>query len=212
MNYKYPKIIAAIWAAACLLCSMSCARRQLPPPGPVQTGLASWYGPPFHGKSTSSQEIYNMYDMTAAHRSLPFGTQVMVTNLTNGKSVIVRINDRGPFIKGRIIDLSYAAAHMLDMVDVGVVPVKIEVLWRLASQKMEQGYSVQVGSFIDKENAEALKTYLDQNYRDVFISLFETPSQTFYRVRIKARSRESAQDIARKLMRDGYKVFIIEGH
>jgi len=178
----------------------------------VERGVASWYGREFHGNPTASGEIYNMYDMTAAHRSLPFGTQVMVTNLTNGKSVIVRINDRGPFIKGRIIDLSYAAAHMLDMVDVGVVPVKIEVLWRLASQKMEQGYSVQVGSFIDKENAEALKTYLDQNYRDVFISLFETPSQTFYRVRIKARSRESAQDIARKLMRDGYKVFIIEGH
>jgi len=151
-----------------------------------------------------------MYDMTAAHRSLPFGTQVMVTNMKNGKSVIVRINDRGPFVKGRIIDLSYAAAQMLDMVGEGVIPVKMEVLWDVSPKRTEQNFFVQAGSFIHKENASALKKNLEQNYKNVVISLFETPSQTYYRVRIRARNRESAEDIARKLMRDGYKVFIIE--
>jgi rare lipoprotein A len=135
----------------------------------------------------------------------------MVTNLTNGKSVIVRINDRGPFIEGRIIDLSYAAAQMLDMVDAGVVPVKIEVLWDFSPPILEQRFAVQVGSFIHRDNAEALKKTLGQDYRDVAISVFKTPSQTYYRVRIRARSLESAQETARRLIRDGYKVFIIEG-
>ena len=152
-----------------------------------------------------------MYDMTAAHRTLPFETRVMVTNMTNGKSVTVRINDRGPFIKGRIIDLSYAAALMLDMVGTGVVPVRIEVLWDLSPPVQEQRFTVQVGSFIHRENAEALKRSLEQGYRDVVISEFKTPSQTYYRVRIRAQSLKSAQDIARRLMREGHKVFIIEG-
>ena len=77
--------------------------------------MASWYGPGFHGKTTSNKEIYDMYDMTAAHRTLPFGTHLIVTNLQNDRSVTVRINDRGPFVKDRIIDLSYAAACQLDM-------------------------------------------------------------------------------------------------
>ena len=111
-----------------MILAFSCARKEYFPPPDAQTGLASWYGPKFHGKTTSSREIYNMYDMTAAHRALPFGTHVMVTNLDNGKSVVVRINDRGPFIKGRIIDLSFAAAKVLDMIGSGVVPVIIEVL------------------------------------------------------------------------------------
>jgi rare lipoprotein A len=83
--------------------------------GNIQKGLASWYGPDFHGKLTSNREIYNMHALTAAHKTLPFGTYVRVTNLNNGKSVVVRINDRGPFIKGRIIDLSYAAARKLGL-------------------------------------------------------------------------------------------------
>lgn len=204
------KIIAAVCIVAFFLISMSCAQRQVLSPGSIQTGLASWYGPDFHGKTTSSREIYNMYDMTAAHRTLPFGTRVMVTNIRNEKSVLVRINDRGPFIKGRIIDLSYAAAEMLDMVEEGVIQVKIEVLWDLSPKKQEQKFSVQVGSFVRKENADALKKKLERNYQDVYITLFETSSQTYFRVRIKAASRESAQDTARRLIRDGYKVFIIE--
>jgi rare lipoprotein A len=97
-------------------------------PGATQTGIASWYGPGFHGRPTSSGEIYNQYDLTAAHQTLPHGTRVRVTNLTNGRSVQVRINDRGPFVDDRIIDLSYAAARQIDMIGPGTAPVRMEVL------------------------------------------------------------------------------------
>jgi rare lipoprotein A len=188
----------------------SCARMRYFPAGNVQRGMASWYGEDFHGKITSSKEIYNMYDMTAAHKTLPFGSYVMVTNLENGKSVIVRINDRGPFIEGRIIDLSYAAAKVLGMVGPGVVPVKVEVLEKYSPEKSTQKFSVQVGAFIYKENAEVLKRKLRGGYRNVYISKFETPHQTYYRVRIKARSLESAQEIAQKLVKEGHTVLVLE--
>jgi rare lipoprotein A len=97
-------------------------------PSGVQTGKASWYGGKFHNGPTASGETYNKRSMTAAHRSLPFGTRVRVTNLKNGRSVIVRINNRGPYSKGRIIDLSEAAAEKLDMIEAGVVPVRLERL------------------------------------------------------------------------------------
>jgi rare lipoprotein A (peptidoglycan hydrolase) len=96
-------------------------------------GKASFYGKKFHGRKTANGEIYNMHRMTAAHRTLPFGTLVQVTNLKNNKSVIVRINDRGPFIPGRMIDLSYAAAQRLDFINDGVVKVKVEKLKLLSS-------------------------------------------------------------------------------
>lgn len=93
-----------------------------------QTGKASWYGAAFQGKPTASGEAFNMNALTAAHRDLPFGTQVRVTNQNNGRSVVVRINDRGPFVAGRIIDLSRAAAERIGMIDAGVVPVSLEIL------------------------------------------------------------------------------------
>lgn len=93
-------------------------------------GKASWYGPGFQGRRTASGERFNQRDFTAAHRTLPFGTKVQVTNLMNGKTVVVRINDRGPYGKGRIIDLSKAAAKEIDMIHKGVVPVEITVLDR----------------------------------------------------------------------------------
>jgi rare lipoprotein A len=96
----------------------------------VQHGKASWYGKPFHGRLTASGERYDMHAPTAAHKSLPFGTRVRVTNLDNGKHTVVRINDRGPFVKGRIIDLSYGAAKQIQMLQSGVVRVKLEVLSR----------------------------------------------------------------------------------
>ena len=91
-------------------------------------GKATWYGPGLNGNKTASGEIFDMYGMTAAHKKLPFGTIVVVTNLKNDKSVVVRINDRGPFTAGRIIDLSYGAAYLIDMVRDGVVPVKVEII------------------------------------------------------------------------------------
>jgi rare lipoprotein A (peptidoglycan hydrolase) len=94
----------------------------------LQRGLASWYGPGFHGHATSSGEVYDMHQLTAAHRTLPLNTQVRVTNQRNGESVILRINDRGPYVRGRLIDLSMAAAVAIDMRDTGITPVKLEIL------------------------------------------------------------------------------------
>lgn len=93
-----------------------------------EEGLASWYGHPYHGRRTSSGEIYDMYQLTAAHRKIPFGSWVEVTNLNNGRSLTVRINDRGPFVDGRIIDLSYASAALLGVVGPGVVPVRVRLV------------------------------------------------------------------------------------
>ena len=98
------------------------------PPSNVQEGIASWYGPGFHGKRTSSGERFDQYDFTAAHRTLPLGSWVVVTNKTNGRSIQVYVNDRGPYIQGRVIDLSYAAARAIGMLGPGTVPVRIVVL------------------------------------------------------------------------------------
>lgn len=101
-------------------------------PSPVvgslpEVGVASWYGHPYHGRASASGEIYDMEQMTAAHRTLPFGTRLRVTNLATGQSVTVRVNDRGPFIPGRVVDVSHAAAEELGMIDRGITKVKLEV-------------------------------------------------------------------------------------
>ena len=120
--------------AAVLLLVVSCGPRRPPSESPApdygwdEEGIASWYGKKFHGRQTANGERYDMYGITAAHRTLPFGTVVLVRNMNNGKELKVRINDRGPFIKGRIIDLSYGAARKLDMIRDGIVPVRIRVV------------------------------------------------------------------------------------
>ncbi len=197
-----------------ILCSVilltSCAGKSYFRSGNVQKGIASWYGSDFHGKLTSNQEIYNMHALTAAHKTLPFGAYVKVTNLNNGKSIVVRINDRGPFIKGRIIDLSYAAAKKVGMDITGVAPVKIKVLKKYSPKKSSQKFSIQVGSFISKKNANTLKRKLQKNYRNVYITKIKASSNTFYRVRIKASSVKSAEIIAKKLMKQGYRPNVLE--
>jgi len=180
------------------------------PSGNAQKGIASWYGEDFHGKLTSNQEIYNMYAMTAAHKTLPFGTYVRVTNLTNGKSIVVRINDRGPFVKGRIIDLSYSAAEKLGMSETGVAPVEIKVLKKFSPKKSSQRFSVQVGSFAEKKYAKSLKVKLQNRYNNVYISEHKTPATIYYRVRIRTRSMKSAQKIADNLNKKGYSAYVLE--
>jgi len=134
-----------------------------------EVGIASWYGPKFHGKKTASGEIYNMYEMTAAHKSLPLGTYVKVINLENGKSVVVKVNDRGPFVPGRIIDLSYAAAKKLGVVAKGTAKVKIVALGRkedghYAPENYEKGsFYIQLGAFEKFENAEKLRDKFIRN-------------------------------------------------
>jgi len=188
----------------------ACVRTKYFPEGNIQTGLASWYGEDFHGKFTSNREIYNMNDMTAAHKTLPFGSYVIVTNLNNNKSVTVRINDRGPFIKGRDIDLSYAAAKVLEMIEPGVIPVTIEILKSLSPRPSSQKYSIQIGSFSKKTNAVHLRRKLRNRFGSVYITEFNTGHQTYFRVRIKAKTRDDAEKIALRLQQNGYTVIILE--
>jgi rare lipoprotein A len=122
-----------------------------------EQGLASWYGKKFHGQRTSSGEVYDMYQMTAAHKTLPIPSYARVTNLANRRSVVVRINDRGPFHPGRIIDLSYAAAHRLGFIAAGSARVEVESVLPEAVEKKASGLFVQVGAFSARENAEALR-------------------------------------------------------
>jgi rare lipoprotein A len=189
----------------------SCARTRFLPGGNVQNGIASWYGSDFHGKRTSNKEIYNMYDMTAAHKTLPFGTRCMVTNLNNGRSAVVRINDRGPFVGDRIIDLSYAAACLIDMVGPGTAPVRVDLMKDQPLRDLKLPvYSVQVGSFIYEDHARDLESRLRKKFKNVYIAEYETSSQVYYRVRIKAKTLETSQKIALKLCEDGFKVLILE--
>jgi len=180
-----------------------------PPTGYVEVGEASWYGPGFHGRMTSSREIFDMEDLTAAHQTLPFGTMVEVTNLENSRTVTVRINDRGPFVKNRIIDLSYAAARMLGLVGPGTARVRLEVV---GFENREPGSEkektiIQLGSFLNPDRARALYQNLKEKYPQVFISTYQAFSgQIFYRVRLRARSEEEAQLLARELSSAGYPV------
>ena len=151
-----------------------------------------------------------MNDMTAAHKTLPFGTWVLVTNLDNGRSVAVRINDRGPFVAGRIIDLSYAAARMLGVVGPGTAPVRLELLDQAAPLPPSQRFAVQVGAFADKANAERLRDDLAVRFGDVTLSTLSASGRVYYRVRVGAKSRDEAEAIARRLAGAGYPALIVE--
>ena len=136
--------------------------------GYTETGKASWYGKKFHGHLTSNGEIYDMYSMTAAHKTLPLPSYVKVTNTDNGKTAIVRVNDRGPFHTGRIIDLSYAAAYKLGVLQTGTANVKIEVITPGKSKSKEPSdadhkYYVQVASTQNEKNARTLAQKLSQS-------------------------------------------------
>lgn len=168
-----------------------------------------------------------MYQLTAAHRSLPLGTWVHVTNLENGRSIEVRINDRGPFVRGRIIDLSYAAARSIEMVRDGVVRVHVFPLGsrphrmarsegtysgsRSGSVPSLTGYALQVGSFSDERNAITLKNRLNGVISDIYISKVELGGETFYRVRIGSfASREVAERTAVRVAAHGFTVIVID--
>ncbi|WP_456479637.1 septal ring lytic transglycosylase RlpA family protein [Nautilia sp.] len=147
------------------------------PLGWTQRGIASWYGPNFHGKYTSNGEIYNMYAYTAAHKTLPMNTKVKVTNLKNGKSVIVRINDRGPFVRGRIIDLSYAAGKKIGLDKTGTAPVKITVIG-FKGKNFISGYMIQVGAFLHRGGAE----FTAQKYKELGYNTEVLKRGDFYKI------------------------------
>ena len=184
-NSKF-KIATAV-ALGFLLLSVGCAHHGAAPPptqpaapaptptpvdeGWTEKGIASWYGEPYHGRQTASGEIYDMHQMTAAHKTLAFGTKVKVNRRDTGADVVVRINDRGPFIEGRIIDLSLAAARKIGLDVDGVAPVKIKVVGHAAaparppasaSEETEECFWVQVGAFSDRGNAARAEKDLEQ--------------------------------------------------
>jgi len=151
-----------------------------------------------------------MNDMTAAHRTLPFGTHVMVTNLGNDRSVVVRINDRGPFVRGRIIDLSYAAASVLAIVGPGTARVRLETVRgvREHSVSKRERIWIQVGAFSVQENAYAIKRRLDKSFRGVAVTRFKTPRGTYFRVRVET-DEAGAEELALRLAGEGYPVIIV---
>jgi rare lipoprotein A len=174
-----------------------------------EQGLASWYGRDFHGKKTSNGEIYDMHAMTAAHKTLPLGIHVKVTHLNTGKEVVVRLNDRGPFVKGRIIDLSYTAAQALDVVGPGTAPVRVEALgyreadsagrvtYRPASSYQIGNFAVQVGAFSLAENAQRLAGQLQREHGAATVQEGWVNGQRFYRVRAGRYDSLGAADAAR---------------
>jgi rare lipoprotein A len=167
----------------------------------LEQGVASWYGVPFNGRRTSNGETYNMYEFTAAHRTLPFDSVVRVTNLRNGKQTEVRINDRGPFVENRIIDLSFAAARAIDMVGTGTASVRLEFISGL--NPTAGIFAVQVGAFAAQENAERFRAQLLQRYADVSIQEYDSPNGVFFRVRVgRLPSEDAARQLAEQLRQE----------
>jgi rare lipoprotein A len=174
--------------------------------GYSEQGIASWYGNPFHGRATSCGETYDMFQMTAAHKLLPMQTMVRVTNLDNGRSLVVRVNDRGPFVAGRIIDLSYAAALQLGSANKGTAPVLVETLGGVPGAtdgNLPGLFYVQVGAFQVKDNAEALLARIrTQGYAQSRIQYAEVGGERFWRVQAGTfNGLATAKDAHGKLLR-----------
>jgi rare lipoprotein A len=182
--------------------------------GFVQTGIASWYGADFHGKKTSNGEIYDMHAMTAAHKTLPLGVYVRVQNRDNGREAVVRVNDRGPFVKGRVIDLSYSAAKTLGVDIAGTAPVRIEALGYRGSgvdqyspvENYDAGdYTVQVGSFKEYANAQRLSERMKKQAGFSEIRLTNINGEIFHRVYAgKYSSLKAAEAAEREFSEHGY--------
>lgn len=179
-----------------------------------ETGIASWYGPTFYGKKTASGAIFRKDALTAAHRTLPLGTRVRVENLDNGRSVDVIVNDRGPFVNGRIIDLSWKAANAIGMLGKGTAPVRLTVLsgvnYPSQPEILAEGtFEVQVGSFSSYDEAKAYLTKM-KRYPDAHIVKAVYPGGTVYRVRVgKFSSISNAREYAQTLRNDLGEAFVV---
>lgn len=179
----------------------------------IDRGVASWYGKPFHGRRTASGEVYDMHGLTAAHKELAFGTLVEVTNLDNGRRTVVEITDRGPFVRGRVIDLSHAAAREIEMVGPGTAKVELRIVQmphggevlrvRTASA---YGYTVQAGAFQESTRAESLRRQLSRRYADVVVR----SNDGWFRVHVGEYSeRERAERVQQELTRRGFVALIV---
>ncbi len=184
------------------------------PPGtqPIatETGLASWYGPPYHNRRGSNGEVYNMHAMTAAHRTYALGSIVRVTNVKTGSSALVRITDRGPFIPGRVLDLSLAAARKVDVWQPGVAQVKVELLQSGAAAESTGKWAVQIGGFPDEKVASELADRLTRRYHTAKVLRFASPAGDWWiRVRVLDDDHERAQKLAAETTTSEGAVFLV---
>lgn len=207
--------LAVILSGLALLagCSRAVMTSPTVPPaaGMEEVGLASWYGAAHQGRRTASGEVFDMNQLTAAHRTLPFGTRVLVTNRETSQSAEVRVNDRGPFVEGRIMDVSYAAARQLGAVGAGIIPVRLRVIslpGGKASSGGEGGFTLQVGSFTSRARAEALR---DAVGGDAAIAEATVAGETLYRVRLGSYAdRAQARAAAQALTTRGFPALIVD--
>ncbi len=215
LRMKRPPLLSNLVALALALTAACSGRKSPVAPGPPSTsedGLASWYGIEEAGRATASGETMDPERKTAAHRTLPFGSLVRVTDLETGKSVEVIVNDRGPHVDGRVIDLSFAAAREIDLVDRGVTPVRIQVLG-LEGPLAARRWRVQMGSFTDVRRAEELMVLLQaEGHAPVVLSPFEDGGAVYHRVWVgEFQERDGAESLARRLARDGHHGFVLLG-
>jgi len=174
------------------------------------TGMASWYGPPYHNHKASNGEVFDMNAMTAASLTLPLGTIARVTNVKTGESALVRINDRGPFVEGRILDLSMAAAKKIDTWRAGVAPIKLEVLKTPSPLDIGGRWCVQIGSLQNEDSAATLQEHLQRRYRTAKVIKFLSPVGVWWvRVRVDQDDRNRAEELARETQPDEGRVFLV---
>jgi rare lipoprotein A len=211
-------IFALTWAVLALA---SCAKKHprasaAPPPRAVtgeirdgETGLASWYGHPYHGRPAANGEIYDMEGLTAAHRTLPFGTWVRVVNLTNDKTVDVRITDRGPFVENRIIDVSHAAAGAIGLIGPGVARVRLDIVSVPATIGAQNWYAVQAGAFQDQDRAERVRASLEHEYGFARLVL-HSGSPPMWRVLVgRSPSEPDANVLAQRIRQEEGTAFVV---
>lgn len=162
-----------------------------------EAGMASWYGAPYHNRRGSNGEVYNMHAMTAAHRTLPLGSIARITNVKTGQSAVVRITDRGPFVRGRIVDLSLAAAKALDVYQPGTAKVRLEVLKSPSPLETGGRWAVQIGSFANEKGAGELVKHLQRRYQTAKVQKFASPVGNWWvRVRVLDDDRGRAESMA----------------
>ena len=191
--------------------------------GFTQKGVASWYGDDFHGRKTSNAETYNMYEMTAAHKTLPMDTILLVRNLENNREVVVRVNDRGPFVRGRIIDVSYTAAKKLDLVGKGTARVYITALGdakkgsadlkRMAKNFYTGEFYIQIGSFTNRNNARRLQQRFTQAGHTTLIQKYYGPDKIYHRVHVYVGKTLKGAEQQREILESrGYKDAFVIAH
>ena len=175
-----------------------------------ETGMASWYGAPYHNRRGSNGEVYDMNAMTAAHLTLPLGSIVRITNLKTGNSALVRITDRGPFVEGRIVDLSLAAAKALDVYLPGTAKVRLEVMQAPAPLDTGGRWAVQIGSFTGEKAAAAMAEHLQKRYQTAQVLKFKSPVGVWWvRVRVLDDDRQRASALAHETETAEGAVFLV---